>query len=943
MATASLLMRILDEYLSSGGNLNIPSLLTRSQQQQQQQQHIPSARFTVPFPSPLFSPSVLPPQFSNSYSIIPPKTLSFVYQPGVRLYDKKLALQQQQQPKDEDFRISLLESPSHSIETTTGDVDERINVRNESELSPEFKLNSTDNGVMSTPPDDTFQSDTDHRWKIASASPPSPVCVQKQSTTTTASSHPNYYKSCLRRQSEQQQIPSLLLSHISQNIPRQKTSPHRSSTIDSVSPSSSILTQLSTTSQLFIDDQEFNETPSSPPSVRKSTFTKQTSNEIMHDNSLQSCLVNLDRHIDSSSSEQKHSPPSITFYPTSDTSTNSSTHYHQHHHHHHVQMFNIKNSNIKISTEENNLQSVVNLNTLVSQQQTTTQQSSSNNNYEWNKQEMQTDRNDYRNYPNHSRNSMRKRLSYNFDEKCSQPQQFCYTASKRQKHHPYVSNYSNGKKLQKHLSSPIYNENTRSNDSYYYTPDILLDNRANNTNTKLFIKDDIKIKQSNVQCFFSSSKYNVYKNLTCILAEPKPLLSISLPENNPRQRRLINTESDSVITKTDVVLAQESSPIIESAVEISTVTNSKCGKDLLETELNRQKAKLIFVEEKKKQQQQSQYPFSTSNKKKVLNKKASTNLVIDETIGKRVNMSNERVMRTSTTMPLTKCSDNDNKLHSRLKPKQQKSSATTTALLTAKSLRSSPTLQPLMAIKNLSSVSPSTSSVRKRPLSTTQSPSAERKKLFLRARESGNQSPQQGLLLCPRPQEDANENELPKEKGVVKQKKLSTDVKIKQKRKLKKKIVDKQQSDHVKQSQADDDTLRSSDVLSLESSMISNDGSSLDNIQSCSVTIPPEESWIVDSRIDDSVYDPILYQEMKATQKQWEKYMMLTMEHELHLSDLTAALSSSSMKHRRKINNVTTSNDSAQQQSRTKEFYNEYDQLYSFPGFEHWHPNFQYQ
>ncbi|CAF1054647.1 unnamed protein product, partial [Didymodactylos carnosus] len=369
-----------------------PSLLTRPQQQ-----CFPSPHFTIPFPPPLVCSSTLQPSFSISNSIVAPKTLSFVYQPGVGLYDKKLAVQQES--KDEDFRISIIGSPLHTIETTTGDVDERFNIRNESEMSLEIKTNFTDDSVMSTSlmgssPNMTFESDTDHRWEVA---PLSSISVQQQptiKTTTISSSHPNYYKSCLRRQNEQQHIPTLHLSRIPETILGQQTSPRSSSIIVPVSPPSSIHTQLSTTSQqLFIDDEEFNETPPSSPRVKNSILIKRKSNE-SYDSSPQSYMTNLDKHIESSQSEQKRSPPSATFDTTSDMPTNSSsnTHYHQHHHHHHVQMFNIQNSSINISTEENNLQSVVNLNTSSSQEQTTTEQSSTNNNYEWNKQEMQNGR-----------------------------------------------------------------------------------------------------------------------------------------------------------------------------------------------------------------------------------------------------------------------------------------------------------------------------------------------------------------------------------------------------------------------------------------------------------------------------------------------------------------------------------------------------------------------
>ncbi|CAF1519703.1 unnamed protein product, partial [Didymodactylos carnosus] len=372
--------------------------------------------------------------------------------------------------------------------------------------------------------------------------------------------------------------------------------------------------------------------------------------------------------------------------------------------------------------------------------------------------------------------------------------------------------------------------------------------------------------------------------------------------------------------------------------------NSKCGKDLLETELNRQKAKLISIEEKKKQLQQQ--PSSTLNKKKILTKKSSIIPGIDEVGGKRINISNERTTRLSTSIPLVKSINSDNKLMTRQKHQQQNSLAsdTTTTSSTVKSLKSTTTSQSTMSAKNVQSSS--TSNIRKRPLSSTQSISTlttDRKKALLQARISVKQSPQQGLLLCPRSQQDTNENELPKEKEVIKQQKSNINLKVETKRKIKK-LIDNEQFDNEKQTEIDNDTLRSSDTLLINSSVTSTNIDSLDEIPPLSSTILIEENNISESCTTDLILDPILYQEMKATQKQWQQYMMQTMEHELHLFNSTKTSSSSSLsstKHRRKI--IATTNDSLYQQSRTKEFYDQYEQLYSFSGFEHWHPNFQYQ
>ncbi|CAM4767403.1 unnamed protein product [Rotaria magnacalcarata] len=88
--------------------------------------------------------------------------LSFIYQPGVGLYDKKVEL-------DQDLRTS----------STTEDVDERIQ---------SFEL---------SPPSLTFTSDVDYRWS-------SPSSNESSSPKTKPN---NLYKSYLRRQNEQDSLP----------------------------------------------------------------------------------------------------------------------------------------------------------------------------------------------------------------------------------------------------------------------------------------------------------------------------------------------------------------------------------------------------------------------------------------------------------------------------------------------------------------------------------------------------------------------------------------------------------------------------------------------------------------------------------------------------------------------------------------------------------------
>ncbi|CAF2384658.1 unnamed protein product [Rotaria sp. Silwood2] len=84
--------------------------------------------------------------------------LSFIYQPGVGLYDKKIDL-------DQDLRIN--------------DVDERIQ---------SFEL---------SPSSSTFTSDVDHRWSSSSS-------IESSSPNTKTN---NLYKSYLRRQNEQNSLP----------------------------------------------------------------------------------------------------------------------------------------------------------------------------------------------------------------------------------------------------------------------------------------------------------------------------------------------------------------------------------------------------------------------------------------------------------------------------------------------------------------------------------------------------------------------------------------------------------------------------------------------------------------------------------------------------------------------------------------------------------------
>ncbi|CAF1142407.1 unnamed protein product [Rotaria sordida] len=91
--------------------------------------------------------------------------LSFIYQPGVGLYDKKIDM-------DQDLRIT----------STITDVDERIQ---SFELSPSSSS--------------TFTSDVDHRWSSSSSS-----SIESPSRNIKTN---NLYKSYLRRQNEQDSLP----------------------------------------------------------------------------------------------------------------------------------------------------------------------------------------------------------------------------------------------------------------------------------------------------------------------------------------------------------------------------------------------------------------------------------------------------------------------------------------------------------------------------------------------------------------------------------------------------------------------------------------------------------------------------------------------------------------------------------------------------------------
>ncbi|CAF0809660.1 unnamed protein product [Rotaria sp. Silwood1] len=72
---------------------------------------------------------------------------------------------------------------------------------------------------------------------------------------------------------------------------------------------------------------------------------------------------------------------------------------------------------------------------------------------------------------------------------------------------------------------------------------------------------------------------------------------------------------------------------------------------------------------------------------------------------------------------------------------------------------------------------------------------------------------------------------------------------------------------------------------------------------------------------DDSVLDSILFNEMQSVQQQWQQFLILTMEKELHINP-------SDGKKKSKLNKF----------NRTNEFLLSYDSLYDFEGMKHWCP-----
>lgn len=72
---------------------------------------------------------------------------------------------------------------------------------------------------------------------------------------------------------------------------------------------------------------------------------------------------------------------------------------------------------------------------------------------------------------------------------------------------------------------------------------------------------------------------------------------------------------------------------------------------------------------------------------------------------------------------------------------------------------------------------------------------------------------------------------------------------------------------------------------------------------------------------EDPVLDSILFNEMQSVQQQWQQFLMLTMEKELHMNP-------SDGKKKSKLNKFI----------RTDEFLSAYESLYDFEGMKHWHP-----
>jgi hypothetical protein len=72
---------------------------------------------------------------------------------------------------------------------------------------------------------------------------------------------------------------------------------------------------------------------------------------------------------------------------------------------------------------------------------------------------------------------------------------------------------------------------------------------------------------------------------------------------------------------------------------------------------------------------------------------------------------------------------------------------------------------------------------------------------------------------------------------------------------------------------------------------------------------------------DDSVLDSILFDEIQSVQQQWQQFLILTMEKELHINP-------SDGKKKVKINKF----------HRKNEFLLAYENLYDFEGMKHWYP-----
>ncbi|CAF4977595.1 unnamed protein product, partial [Rotaria sp. Silwood1] len=138
-------------------------------------------------PPSIISADIIQPTKTNwtmsfSSAINDKQQLSFIYQPGVGLYDKKIDL-------DQDLRIN--------------DVDERIQ---------SFEL---------SPSSSTFTSDVDHRWSSSSSS-----SIESSSPNRKPN---NLYKSYLRRQNEQDSLPIREKLFSSDDILSDKTTNNSSS------------------------------------------------------------------------------------------------------------------------------------------------------------------------------------------------------------------------------------------------------------------------------------------------------------------------------------------------------------------------------------------------------------------------------------------------------------------------------------------------------------------------------------------------------------------------------------------------------------------------------------------------------------------------------------------------------------------------------------------